>query len=149
VGTVTVAPPARGTQQVQRAEREAQTVQLRRDGLGYREIADRLGCSVSGAYAMVKRVLARLPAESVDQLRQIECARLDELTATLMPLARAGDVQAAGTLVRVSAQRSRLLGLDPTREELKRQPWQIIIDPRLVPPPTLVADSDELAAIES
>jgi hypothetical protein len=80
-------------------------------GRTYQQIADEMGYAHRGSvHAIVKKALEEHIAESVDDLRRLEEARLDELQLALWDTALAGDVRAVGVIVRIIAQRSRLLG---------------------------------------
>lgn len=116
--------------------RDAAAAQLRAQGATYDEIARRLGWTdKSAAHKAVSRALAAVPADAVDQLRQVEDLHLHALRARAWaivenpgPLVSEGRVikdtggepledentrlRAIGQCSRVSAQRSRLWGLD-------------------------------------
>jgi len=110
-------------------ERQLEAFKLRRAGATYQEIADRLGYADRGTvHRMVLDEMALLSltyAETVDHVRQMEVARLDDLLLglmrrlakldTLSPSEHAQVVQAA---LRIQERRARLLGLDkPTLVE--------------------------------
>ena len=126
-------------------ERDNRAWAYRRSGLSYDQVARAAGyASVSGAYKAVQRAIAENAAENGDEARQIEAARLDDLTRTLMrvlttkhyivatngavvrdpetrePLADDGPViQAVAGLTRISERRAKLLGLDaPARRDV-------------------------------
>jgi DNA-binding transcriptional regulator YdaS (Cro superfamily) len=86
---------------------------LAAQGLRVPQIAEELGISEARAsdllWAAVRQAAGR--ALDIAGAREVEVAHLDLLRRTLTPLALAGDVAAARLLVRVSAQRSVLLGL--------------------------------------
>lgn len=119
------------------AEQDAQAAQLRAKGKPYREIAEIVGISKGGAYKAVQRAIAAVPVEAVNELRAIECARLDAVIARLWDIVdadhpyvsngrRFDDLSDAGPvihaltqIVRTSESKRRLLGLDaPTRQTL-------------------------------
>lgn len=134
--------PSRGqngrfTRSADTAERDSLAARLRTTGMSYREIARQLDYSdESGAYKAVSRALKAIPAEDVAELRAVECARLDALTQRLWgvlntkyPVDMATGRQVvdqndkpiedpapllavADRLLRISVQRSRLLGLE-------------------------------------
>ncbi|MCA9241981.1 MAG: hypothetical protein KDA37_17340 [Planctomycetales bacterium] len=82
-------------------------------GATYDEAAEQAGyASRSGAYKALWRALGDRAAEAVDEHRAIELARLDALQAALWERAMTGDVKAAGMVLRIIEQRTRLLGLD-------------------------------------
>jgi hypothetical protein len=124
------------------AERDAKALELRKDGLTYTQIAERLGISRSTAHKHVTRGLHRTRQEPADELRRLEAERLNQLWAEAMAVLRRRHVlvqsgkvvkdddgqpitddgpllQATTTLLRVMERRARLLGLDaPARHEV-------------------------------
>lgn len=93
--------------------RDAEAVELRLAGKVYREIAEELGYADAGeAYHAVQRSIARVEAEGVEQLREVEQARLEKLHGAFWGDAVAGDGKAADRALRISERRSRLMGLD-------------------------------------
>ena len=127
-------------------ENDARALEFRRRGLSYEQISAQMEWrSPSAAYQSVQRALADPCREASEEVRQIEAARLDELTRTLMrvlatkhyvvsvasgvvarhpetgqPLQDdAPVIHAVAGLVRISERRAKLLGLDaPTRHEV-------------------------------
>jgi hypothetical protein len=118
---------------------------LRQQGLSYLSIAREMGWSnASGARQAVQRSLADTVIEAVDEIRQIESARLDNMMKTLLKIAMTVHYQTSpgGTVVRhpytgeplvdddpvtravmgllkISERRAKLLGLDaPTRHSI-------------------------------
>lgn len=65
------------------AEHDMEAARLRTAGLSYREIGVQVGCSASTAYLRVKRALAAVPAQAVEELR----AESDEHLRALMKIA--------------------------------------------------------------
>lgn len=102
------------------AERQEAALQLRRAGLDYQGIAERLGyAGKQGAHSAVQRALRNHIAEGVDHLRALEAARLDALLAAVWPAATEGDVAAVRAALAISERRARLFGLDaPARAQL-------------------------------
>ena len=124
------------------AERDAKALELRKDGLTYTQIAERLGMSRSTAHKYVTRGLHRTRQEPADELRRLEAERLNQLWAEAMAVLRRRHVvvqsgkvvkdddgqpipddgpvlQATTTLLRVMERRARLLGLDaPAKHEV-------------------------------
>lgn len=135
----------RYTRTLETAERDAEACRLRTQGLGYQEIADRLGMSSkSSAYEAVQRALRDTVQEPADELRHLELLRLDELarkargvmetehyvvdkgTVVLWngaPLVDDGPALAAiDRLLKVQERRAKLLGLDaPQRVSVDAQ----------------------------
>lgn len=109
-----------GAAQIERANKMATAVQLRGQGMNYRQIGAALECSVSTAHDLVAAALAATPVESVQQLRTLEGDRLDQMHAALRSGIESGDPAAVGVAVRVSARRAALLGLDsPVKVEFE------------------------------
>jgi hypothetical protein len=106
--------------------RRAQAVRDRLGGLSYVEIAERHGyADKSAARNVVMRALDRVEARAVDELRDVENARLDLIQLSLTPIlvstgGRPADrIAAASALLRTSERRARLNGLDaPARLEV-------------------------------
>ena len=106
-----------------RLELQAKAVDLRRSGLGFVEIGDRLGIGKSTAHRLIDEGMASARAQivaSVDELRAEEVSRLDGMLAKLYPLAAEGDVQAIDRVIKIGERRAKLLGLDaPIRTALQ------------------------------
>lgn len=97
--------------------RAAKALDLRQQGRTWQQVANELDyADRSGAYKAVQRLLDRTEFESVQEHRALESDRLDALHASYWPAAIHGDVKAAELVLKISAQRCRLLGLDaPTK----------------------------------
>jgi hypothetical protein len=101
------------------AIKDREALELRNLGWTYQRIADHLSVSVSTAFDRVQRAVRNIPAEAVDEHRRIEGERMDNLLATYMPQALAGDVKSADFVLKVLDRRAKLLGLDaPTKTEV-------------------------------
>lgn len=95
------------------ASRRAHAVELKAAGLTYAAIATQMGYANRGTvYRIVSEALKAHTVEAVEQLRNLEVARLDELQLALWPAAMAGDVHAASMVTRIIITRCRLLGLE-------------------------------------
>lgn len=93
--------------------RRAQAVALRLAGMTYEEIAVQAGYSdKSAARHAVLRALDRVEAESVQEYRELENARLDRAQAAIWTQVVAGDIKAVLAFLRLSARRARMNGLD-------------------------------------
>jgi hypothetical protein len=114
---------SRSEQKIERAARQTRALQLRAEGVEYREIARQLGyASPSGAYMSVQRALQKTVQEPADAVRHLELGRLDQLLSALWDKAIAGDVRAVDRVLAIMARRSALLGLDqPRRIDLTRR----------------------------
>lgn len=110
------------------AKHDAEALELRRDGLPYRLIADRQGCSTSTAFERVRRALrAHVPRESVDEYRKMSAERLEALIGEAAAIAAdrytyTADqrLAAMGTVVRLEGRLSALIGGDTPVEQKVR-----------------------------
>lgn len=98
-------------------EKQAQALELRKAGLTYPQIAERLGYnSKEAAYQAVKAALKRLATEtanSAGELRTLENERLDTLHQVAWAQATENyDLAAVDRAVRISERRAKLYGLD-------------------------------------
>lgn len=100
---------------VQSLQRQAQAIELRRAGLGFAEIASRLGIGKSQAHRYVvagmQEARDQINAQA-DELRAEEVSRLDAMLSGLWPAARKGGVAAVDRVVKIMERRAKLLGLD-------------------------------------
>ncbi|WP_314431654.1 hypothetical protein [Microbacterium lacticum] len=92
--------------------RRAEALSYRRAGLSYRQIGERMHLSHTQAHALVMQALDRIVHEEATALRDLEAQRLDMMQAAVWSRAVSGDLRAIDTTLRISARRSRLLGLD-------------------------------------
>ncbi len=92
--------------------RRQQALELRLAGAPYRLIADRLGVSLPVAWKHTQAALQQAPHEPVQELRQIELARLDRLQTAHWPQALGGSADATDRVLKIMDRRARLLGLD-------------------------------------
>lgn len=115
---------------VQGLDRRRQALTLRRDGLTYERIGERLGISRQAAHELVMRGMTDLRREAVADghaLRQLELDRLDDymrvLHHRLQDPKNAHPERTVAGLVRISEQRSKLLGLHaPTKMQFEPPP---------------------------
>lgn len=100
--------------------RQIEALNLRRAGLTYREIAERVGYSSDAvACRAVQGLLKRTSAESVEELRATENDRLDRLQIAVWADAMLGNERAVLSVLRILERRAKLNGLDaPVRQEL-------------------------------
>jgi hypothetical protein len=96
--------------------KEQEVVKLRRGGLPWDIIGERVGLSPSGAHRAYERSLARVVKEDVDAIRQVETERLDLAQSAIWGKVLQGDNASIQSLIRIMERRAKLLGLDqPTR----------------------------------
>jgi Sigma-70, region 4 len=98
---------------------DTQALRLRSLGYTYRRIAEEMGCNVGTAYSRVQRALAQIPAEAVDEYRSIQRQQMDDLMATYLPQALAGDYKSAELVMKLLDRRAKLEGIDaPAKHEV-------------------------------
>lgn len=119
----------RGTGRILRAhelqllERRYQVWSLRKDGNTIREIAQTLGFSEASIrddiITIAKRISSEL-AETVEESRTLQVARLDALLVKYQKLAEGGNMGAATLVLSIEQRRSKLLALDlPENKKLE------------------------------
>lgn len=107
--------PASKAQRALTARRRADAISLKLAGADWQTIAAQLG--YAGPAAACKDVTRALEAASGDlraaatDLLSVELARLDRLQVAMWGPALAGDARSAEVVLKISAQRSRLLRL--------------------------------------
>lgn len=105
--------PARRTPDADQIGREREALELRRAGVTYDVIAERLMyANKGGAHKAVQRALKRTLQEPADELRALELDRLERLQVAVWPKAMRGDVASIDRVLRIAERRSKLLGLD-------------------------------------
>jgi predicted DNA-binding protein YlxM (UPF0122 family) len=100
------------------ADEQVKVLNLRRDGLSVREIAERTGIAKSTVQDRLDAALAELVLPLADDVRQLELLRLDTWQKRLEErLTDAEDpVRVVPVALAVQARRAKLLGLDaPTK----------------------------------
>lgn len=99
--------------------REAWTLRL--SGHSYREIAHKLSISLETAHRWVNEWSEEYKlqtAESQQSARSDSIARLDDALKAISKAVQAGDTDAINTMLKIEAQRAKLLGLEaPTKIE--------------------------------
>jgi hypothetical protein len=106
--------PRPNAPRVDAADRDAQALELRADGASYRQIAERLGVSISTAWTCVERGLDRTRREPADRLRVLEGERLDRLQDAAVQVLQARHVVVSGGKVVKGADGSPLVDHGPT-----------------------------------
>lgn len=126
-----------------RIKRQAEALELRRAGLGFEEIASRLGVGKSQAHRYVVAGLADARAQiraSADELKSEDLSRLDAMLTGLWPRARKGEAIAVDRVLKIMERRARLLGLDAPTKIAETDPAGNAAGPRRV---ELVAPGDD------
>lgn len=94
-------------------DREAEVIKLRRGGLTWDLIAQRVGYRhPSSALDAFNRANARIIRDDVEAIRQVEQDRLDIAQSAIWSKVLQGDTNAVSTLIRLMERRAKLLGLD-------------------------------------
>jgi hypothetical protein len=117
--------PSTSARRVHAQRRRAFVLALRQTGASYEAIAHAVhrhfrgevspGFDKRSAHRDIRRAMQQVQTEleeAVEIVRHLELARLDELQLSIWPLARAGNLDAINTILRLMARRSTLLGLD-------------------------------------
>jgi len=100
-------------------DRHRQALELRKAGVSYAVIAERLGYrGPSGAHAAVGVALKKTLQEPADELRQLEVERLDAMLLSIWPQVKQGNQGAIDRALRIMERRAKLLGLDaPVKQD--------------------------------
>lgn len=108
------------------AQEQSTCMQLRIDGHTYRAIAEITGIPLSTVHDRITAAITAEVTPKADELRALECARLDGYLARLQSKVAKGDDRAINTAVRISESRRKLLGLDmPARLEATVQHQEV------------------------
>lgn len=101
---------------------------LRASGMTYQQIANACGyANHVGAMKAVDAAMRRNVYDAVDEVRRVELARLDHITAQLWPVIEGNNgvnaaLRATEQYMRVSERRARLTGMDaPERKAMKAE----------------------------
>ena len=102
-------------------EKEKKVLELRRGGLTFDLIAERLGyANASGAQKAYERACSRIVYDDVVALRNAEMDRLDIAQAAIWNEVLQGTISAVTALIKIMERRARLLGLDmPVKTQLE------------------------------
>lgn len=97
-------------------EREARVLELRKAGLTFKLIAERVGYKTeSAAYRAFQRGMQATIQQPADELRALELERLDAMLAALWPFVLKGRGYAVEKALMIQDRRARYLGLDAPR----------------------------------
>jgi transcriptional regulator len=102
-------------------DKEIEVVKLRRGGLTWDLIAERVGYgSASAAHAAYQRAARRAVQDDIEAIRTIENERLDLMQSAIWGKVLAGDTTAIQTVIRLMERRAKLLGLDqPFKQQIE------------------------------
>lgn len=103
-------------------QRDARVFELRIQGHTFDQIAGEVGYSgPSGAWQAYQRIKGETIFESIDEARQLELMRLDEMQLAVWDRAINGDLPAAHCVLKIMDRRAKLLGLDkPEKVEVNK-----------------------------
>lgn len=105
--------PSKSVRQPAERERALKALALRREGLPYRDIAERLHWkNEASARSAVTRLLTRIEYDEVAEMRAVEGERLDALQRAVWAAAISGNTDAIKSVLAIMARRARLFGLD-------------------------------------
>jgi hypothetical protein len=112
--------PSKSVRQPAERERALKALALRREGLPYRDIAERLEWkNEASARSAVTRLLTRIEYDEVAEMRAVEGERLDALQRAVWAAAISGDTDAIKSVLAIMTRRARLFGLNmPDRVEI-------------------------------
>lgn len=108
-------PPNRPNEELrlERRDKMAKALELRKEGKTYRDIADDLGYTNPGnAYRAVQDALKEVTREPAEEVLQLELSRLDMLLTAMLPYAMQGDEKAVLRVLNIMDRRAKYLGLD-------------------------------------
>ena len=99
------------------AERQRRALQMRKSGATFEAIARAVGYSnESGARKAINTALKKLILEPADELRKLECERLDVMLHSLWPDVLQGKPRSIEVALKVMDRRAALLGLDAPKQ---------------------------------
>lgn len=97
---------------IAQAERLHAIFEYRKMGATLAQIGQKFDIAPSRVHAIITEAIAKLPKQSIEDVRAIELERCDAFTMALWPAALKGDIGAITTLLAVMNRRARYLGLD-------------------------------------
>jgi hypothetical protein len=108
--------------EIQTLKRDSRVYELRIQGLTFDAIANEVGFSgPSGAWQAYQRIRHEVIFESIDDARQLELMRLDDLQVAVWDRAINGELPAAHCVLKIMDRRAKLLGLDkPEKVEVNK-----------------------------
>lgn len=98
------------------AGRRIEVLELRKQGLTYRQIAAIYGVTHKQIQRDYAKAIEEHATPVADDMRLLETMRLDELQAGHWDLALTGDHQAATVVLQIMARRAKMWGLDEPKK---------------------------------
>jgi DNA-binding CsgD family transcriptional regulator len=108
-------PKATKPSAIGHTERRKEAVDLRRGGLTFEAIGQRMGITRQAAHALVNNALLEFrtdTAEAVEDHRRLELARLERIVEIMWPQVEEGRGDAVDRVLKVAQRKAALLGLD-------------------------------------
>lgn len=103
-------------------EIRAKAFELRKMGLSLEAVGQQLGVSRQRAHKLISQSLAELDAlntQTLNELREMDLARLDDALLQMMVQVKCGNQGAVDRMIRILERRAKLMGLDaPARTEM-------------------------------
>lgn len=113
---------------VDRNRRVRDALELRKAGVPYQAIAERLGWkSSASAYKAVKKALEDQINEPAEELRQMEIERLNHLLMLIWAKIQQGDMRSIEQALRVMERISTLRGMDQAQKMSDAQAGGVLI----------------------
>ena len=113
---------------VDRNRRVRDALELRKAGVPYQAIAERLGWkSSASAYKAVKKALEDQINEPAEELRQMEIERLNHLLMLIWAKIQQGDMRSIEQALRVMERISTLRGMDQAQKMSEAQAGGVLI----------------------
>ena len=134
-------------------DRRLQALELRKKGLSYQEIGEKLSITQQSAWELVAGAFKDYDEsvrESVHEQRLTMLMQLDSVIKGHFMAAATGDTYAAQVLLKTVAEKSKLLGLyAPTRTELTGKDGAPVVPAGMPAVDLSGLSSDELAALSA
>lgn len=118
------APPSK----IDRNRRIRDALELRKAGVPYATIAERLGWkSAQAAHKAVKKALDSQINESVEDLRSMEIERLNHMLMLIWARIQQGDMRSIEQALRVMERITVLRGLEQRTQDMSKQAGGVLI----------------------
>jgi hypothetical protein len=102
---------------VNKQERMRQAWELRKAGVSYDDIAQRLGySSKAGAYNAVKSIMQQVTQETGKELQTLHHERLNTMLMMAWRNAQQGDMKAIDTVLRIMERQATMSGIDAPKQ---------------------------------
>ena len=102
---------------VNKQERMRQAWELRKAGVSYDDIAQRLGySSKAGAYNAVKSIMQQVTQETGKELQTLHNERLNTMLMMAWRNAQQGDIKAIDTVLRIMERQATMSGIDAPKQ---------------------------------